>query len=123
MGGNTAESVVPGEVATVAGIAERVEDQEHGERKVVAGREPVVDIVSTAVRGDAGDVGEAGELAVDAGVGKVVGDVGAAGSVVAASMIGYHHSRSSRTEQTAQQVDAVVGLAGEGSIASYKHRN
>ena len=121
MGGNTAVSVEPGEAVAVAGIAEQVEVQGRGERKVVAGRELVVDIASTVARED---VGEAGELVVGAGVGRIVGDVGAVvAAVAAASRIGYHHNRSSRTEQTAQQADAVAGPAGEGSIASCKLRN
>lgn len=121
MGGSTAALVGPGAAVAVADTAERVEVQGHGERKVVAGRERVVDIASTVAREG---VGEAGELVVGVEVGRIVGDVGAAVvAVAAASRIGYHHSRSSRTEQTAQQADAVAGLAGEGSIASCKLRN
>ena len=118
---NTAVLAGPGETAAVADIVERAEVQEHVERKVVAGKERVVDIASTVGREGAG---EAGELAADVGVGRIVGDVGAVvAAVAAASRIGYHHSRSSRTKQTAQQADAVAGPAGEGSIASCKHRN
>jgi len=120
VGGNTAVLVGLGETVAGAGIAERAGVQGHGERKVVAGRQ-LVGIVNTVARVGA-EV--AGEPVVDAGVGRVVGDVGAAAvAVAAASRIGYHHNRSSRTERTAQQEDAVVVLAGEGSIASCKLRN
>lgn len=57
---------------------------------------------------------------VGAEIGKAVADVGVA---VVASRIDYHHSRSSRIEQTAQQEDAGVGQAEERSIANCKFRN
>ena len=43
---------------------------------------------------------------VGVGIGRAVADVGVA---VVASRIDYHHSHSSRIEQTAQQEDAGVG--------------
>lgn len=115
--GNTAVSIELAEAVAVVGTAEWVGVQGHEERKVGAGRRFVVGIANTVARGD-GE--EDGELMADVEVGKAVAGVGAA---VAASKIGYHHNRSSHTEQIAQQEDAVAGTAGEGSIASYKFRN
>lgn len=117
VGGSTAGSVGLVEAEAAAGIAERAEVQGHVERKVVVGSWPVVGTASTVAQDC---VEEAGERVVDAGIGRTVVDVGVAAG---ASRIGYRHSRSSRTEQTAQREDAVAGLAGGDSIASYKLRS
>lgn len=112
VGENTAVSGGLGGVAVVAGIVERAAVQGHEECKVGADRWLVVDIVDTVVwEGGEGD----GLLVVDVEIGKAVAGVGVA---AAASGIGYHHNRSSRTKQTAQQEDAVAGLAEAGSIVS-----
>ena len=116
-GGNTAVSVGLGVAVAAVGIVERAGVQEHGERKVEAGRWSVVGIASSVVQGDAE---EAGELVVDVVIGRTAGGVGVA---AVASRIGYHHNRSSRKERTAQQEDAMAGLAEEGSIGSCKLRN
>lgn len=112
--GNTAASVELEGAAVAAGIAEQAEVQVHEERKVGADRRLVVGSGNTVALGDAG------ELVVEVGVGKIAVDVGVA---VAANRIDYHHNRSSRTKQTAQRVDAVVELAGRNSIVGCKPRN
>ena len=115
--GNTAVSVELGEAAVVAGTAERAGVQGRGERKVGAGRWLVVGIANTVAQGGEEEVAV---LVVDVGVGRAVAGVGVA---AAASRTGYHHNRSSHIGRTVQQEDAVGGLVGEGSIASYKFRN
>lgn len=112
--GNKAVSVELGGAGTVAGIAEQVEVQVHEERKVGADRGLVVGIGNTV------GLGDAGELAVDVGVGKVAADVVVA---VGASRIDYHHNHSSRTRQTVQREDAVAGLAEGDSIVGCNFRN
>ena len=117
VGENTAVSGELGGVAVAAGIVGWAGVQEHEARRAGADRRLVVGIGDTV--GWEGGEGD-GVLVVDVEVGKAVADVGVA---AAASRIGYHHNRSSRTKQTAQLEDAVAGSAEAGSIASCKFRN
>lgn len=116
-GESTAVSVGLEGVVVAAGTAERAAVRGHGERKAGADRESVVGIANTVVPEDE-QVAE--ELVVGVGIDKIAAGVGVA---AAASRIGYHHSHSSRTEQTAPREDAVAGPAGVDSIANYKFRS
>jgi hypothetical protein len=111
--GNMAVSVELEGAEAAAGIVERVEAQVHEEHKVGVDRRLVVGRNTVAS-------GDAGELAVGAGVGRAVADVGVA---VAANRIGYHHNHSSRIKQTAQREDAVAGPVGRDSIVGCNFRN